>query len=81
MPKGTYVIDLSVNELMTRWFVIHSTLDVTLARNVGYKSIGHGFYLEDSTETDNRLYANLRCQHRDRREESGPRITVIGRSS
>ncbi len=37
---------------MTRWFVIHSTLDVTLARNVGYKSIGHGFYLEDATETD-----------------------------
>jgi hypothetical protein len=59
VPKGTYVIDSSVNESMTRWFVIHSTLDVTLARNVGYKSIGHGFYLEDATETDNRLYANL----------------------
>jgi hypothetical protein len=30
-----------------------------LARNVGYASIGHGFYLEDATETDNKLYSNL----------------------
>ena len=40
---------------MTRWFVIHSTLGVTLARNVGYKSIGHGYFLEDATEIDNKL--------------------------
>ena len=59
VPKDTYVIDSSINESMTRWVVIHSTLGVTLARNVGYRSIGHGFYLEDSTETDNKLYANL----------------------
>ena len=32
---------------------------VTLARNVGYKSIGHGFYLEDGTEIDNRLLSNI----------------------
>ena len=30
-----------------------------LARNVGYKSIGHGFYLEDGTETDNKFHSNI----------------------
>lgn len=58
-PANTYVKDSVVNESMTRWFVIHSTLDVTLARNVGYKSIGHGFYLEDGTETGNKFYSNI----------------------
>ena len=44
---------------MTRWITLHGTQNVLLARNVGYKSIGHGFYLEDGTETDNRLYSNI----------------------
>ena len=59
VPADTYVIDSAVNESMTRWFVIHSTLGVTLARNVGWKSIGHGYFLEDATETDNKLYSNI----------------------
>ena len=59
VPADTYVIDSSINESMTRWIVLHSTQGVTLARNVGYKSIGHGFFLEDGTETDNKLYANI----------------------
>jgi cell migration-inducing and hyaluronan-binding protein len=58
-PNNVYVKDSSVNESMTRWYVVHSTQGVTLARNVGYKSIGHGYYLEDGTETDNKLYSNL----------------------
>ena len=58
-PANTYVKDLSINELMTRWIVLHSTLGVTVQRNVGYKSIGHGFYLEDGTETDNKFYSNI----------------------
>jgi hypothetical protein len=44
---------------MTRWMTVHATHGVSLARNVGYLSIGHGFYLEDATETDIKLYANL----------------------
>jgi hypothetical protein len=55
----TYIKDSSVNESMTRWFVLHSTQGVSLARNVGYKSIGHGYYLEDGTETDNNFYSNI----------------------
>jgi cell migration-inducing and hyaluronan-binding protein len=58
-PPGTFVKDSSVNESMTRWYVVHSTRGVTLARNVGWKSIGHGYYLEDATETDNNFYSNI----------------------
>jgi cell migration-inducing and hyaluronan-binding protein len=55
----SYVKDSTINESMTRWLVIHSTQNVTAARNVGYKSIGHGYYLEDGTETDNKFYSNI----------------------
>ena len=58
-PPDTFVKDSSINESMTRWIVLHSTLGVTVPRNVGYKSIGHGFYLEDGTETDNKFYSNI----------------------
>jgi hypothetical protein len=58
-PANTYVKDSSVWDSMTRWITIHATQNVTLARNVGYKSIGHGFYLEDGTEADNVLNTNL----------------------
>ncbi|HZP44207.1 MAG TPA: G8 domain-containing protein [Candidatus Binataceae bacterium] len=55
----TFVKDCSIHDSMTRWITIHATQGVLLARNVGYLSIGHGFYLEDGTETDNKLYSNL----------------------
>jgi hypothetical protein len=58
-PPSTYVLDSSIWDSMTRWIVLHGTQDVTLARNVGYKSIGHGFYLEDGTEINNSLLGNL----------------------
>ena len=55
----TFLKDNSVWDSMTRWYTLHATQGVTLARNVGYLSIGHGYYLEDATETDNKLYANI----------------------
>jgi hypothetical protein len=58
-PPVTFVEDSSVWDSMTRWMVLHASQGVTLARNVGYKSIGHGYYLEDATETDNKFYSNL----------------------
>ena len=59
VPTDTFIKDSSINESMTRWIVLHSTQGVLLQRNVGYKSIGHGFYLESGTETDNKFYSNL----------------------
>ncbi|MBO0733781.1 MAG: hypothetical protein J2P49_05575, partial [Methylocapsa sp.] len=58
-PPDTFVKDSSINESMTRWITVHGTQDLALARNVGYLSIGHGFYLEDAVETDNKFYSNL----------------------
>ena len=58
-PKDTFVKDCSIRDSMTRWIVLHGTHDVTIARNVGYKSIGHGFYLEDGTEINNAFLGNL----------------------
>ncbi len=59
VPASTFVTDSSVWDSMTRWITLHGTQGVLLARNVGYKSIGHGYYLEDGTETGNKLYSNL----------------------
>ena len=58
-PNRTYIKDSAVNDSMTRWYVLHSTQGVTLQRNVGFKSIGHGYYLEDGTETDNNFYSDI----------------------
>ena len=51
--------DSSIDESMTRWIAVHGTQGATLARNVAYLSIKAGFYLEDATETDNKLYSDL----------------------
>ena len=58
-PPITFVKDCSIHDSMTRWITIHGTQGVLLARNVGYLSIGHGFYLEDATEINNKLYSNI----------------------
>ncbi len=58
-PPDTFVKDCSVHDSMTRFITVHATQGVLLARNVGYMSIGHGFYLEDGTEINNKLYSNI----------------------
>ena len=59
VPPNTFVSDSSIWDSMNRWVVLHGVQGITLQRDVGYLSIGHGFYLEDATETDNKLYGNL----------------------
>jgi hypothetical protein len=59
VPNETYIKDSSVSESMTRWYVLHSTQSVLFQRNIGWKSIGHGYYLEDGTEADNKFYGNI----------------------
>ncbi|MBI4382196.1 MAG: G8 domain-containing protein [candidate division NC10 bacterium] len=58
-PPSTFVMDSSVNESMTRWYVVHGTHGVTVARTVGYLSIGHGYYIEDGSEINNRFLSNI----------------------
>ena len=54
-----YLKDCSIWDSMTRWVTLHATEGMYLARNVGFKSIGHGYYLEDATEVNNKLYSNI----------------------
>ncbi|MGH7065728.1 MAG: hypothetical protein ACREET_16770, partial [Stellaceae bacterium] len=59
VPPDTFVKDSSVNVSNTRWYVVHDTQGVTFQRDVGWESIGHGYYLEDGTEADNNFYSDI----------------------
>jgi len=54
-----FVKDCSIWDSMDRFVVVHGTHGVTLARNVGYLSFGHAYYLEDGAEIENLLCNNL----------------------
>ena len=57
--RGSTVVGNSIWGSHNRWLTIHGT-DYLVARdNVGYQSIGHGFFLEDGTEVFNVLDRNL----------------------
>jgi hypothetical protein len=45
-----------------RWLTIHGTNYLVVRDCVGYRSIGHGFFLEDGTEVNNVLDRNLAVQ-------------------
>ena len=57
--RGSYVQGASIWDSANRWVVIHGTNYVVARDNVGYKSKGHGFYLEDGTEVYNVIDRNL----------------------
>ncbi|MFI5394194.1 MAG: G8 domain-containing protein [Candidatus Binatia bacterium] len=59
-----FVKDSSVWDSMTRFVVVHGTHDVTVARNVGYLSVGDAYYLEDGSEINNKLCHNLGVEAR-----------------
>lgn len=54
-----FVKDSALWDSMTRFVVLHGSHDVTVARNVGYLSLGHGYYIEDGSEIGNKLCHNL----------------------
>jgi hypothetical protein len=57
--RGSSVVGNSIWDSHNRWLTIHGT-DYLVARdNVGYRSVGHGFFLEDGTEVYNVLDRNL----------------------
>ncbi|MBK6769796.1 MAG: G8 domain-containing protein [Ardenticatenales bacterium] len=66
---NAFVTDSAITESHNRFVVLHGTHDVTLARNVGYLSVGHGFFLEDGSEINNLLCYNLGISARGALEE------------
>ena len=57
--RGSSVIGASIWDSENRWLVIHGTNYLVARDCIGYKSTGHGFFLEDGTETFNILDHNL----------------------
>ncbi len=57
--RGSSVVGNSIWDSGNRWLTIHGTNYLVARDNVGYKSAGHGFFLEDGTEVFNILDRNL----------------------
>jgi hypothetical protein len=57
--RGSYVLGASIWDSHNRWLTIHGTNYLVVRDCVGYKSVGHGFFLEDGTEVFNVLDRNL----------------------
>jgi hypothetical protein len=60
--RGASVIGASIWDSGNRWITIHGTDYLVVRDCVGYKSMGHGFFLEDGTEVFNVLDRNLAIQ-------------------
>src|SRR5262249_22258318 len=60
--RGTSVIGASIWDSANRWIPIHGTNYLVVRDCVGYRSVGHGFFLEDGTEVFNVLDHNLAVQ-------------------
>lgn len=57
--RGSSVVGNAIWDSQNRWVTIHGTDYLVVRDNVGYKSVGHGFFLEDGTETYNVIDRNL----------------------
>jgi G8 domain len=60
--RGSSVVGASIWDSGNRWLTIHGTNSLVVRDCVGYRSIGHGFFLEDGTEVENILDGNLAVQ-------------------
>lgn len=57
--RGSSVIGASIWDSHNRFVTIHGTNYMVIRDCVGYKSVGHGFFMEDATEVYNLLENNL----------------------
>ncbi|MEZ6141665.1 MAG: G8 domain-containing protein [Zavarzinella sp.] len=57
--RGSSIVGASIWDSDNRWVTIHGTEYLVVRDCVGWKSIGHGFFLEDGTEVYNILDRNL----------------------
>lgn len=57
--RGSSIVGSSIWDSGNRWVTIHGTSYLVVRDNVGYGSVGHGFFLEDGTEVYNVLDRNL----------------------
>ena len=60
--RGSQVKGVAIVDSHNRWVTVHGTQYLVVRDCVGYKSVGHGFFLEDATEAYNLLDRNLGVQ-------------------
>jgi hypothetical protein len=60
--RGSSIVGASIHDSHNRWLTIHGTNYLVVRDCVGYRSVGHGFFLEDGTEVYNVLDRNLAVQ-------------------
>ncbi|MEM7306427.1 MAG: G8 domain-containing protein [Planctomycetota bacterium] len=60
--RGSSVIGASIWDSDNRWVTIHGTEYLVVEDCIGYRSLGHGYYLENGTEVFNSLDRNLAIQ-------------------
>lgn len=57
--RGSSVVGASIWDSHNRWLTIHGTNYLIVRDCIGFRSIGHGYFLEDGTEVYNVLDHNL----------------------
>src|SRR5262245_6158251 len=62
--RGSSVVGASIWDSHNRWLTIHGTNYLVVRDCVGYRSVGHGYFLEDGTEIYNVLDHNLAVEAR-----------------
>ncbi|MHA3774322.1 G8 domain-containing protein [Verrucomicrobiota bacterium sgz303538] len=60
--RGSGVIGAAIVDSHNRWVTIHGTQYLLVRDCVGYRGVGHGFFMEDGTEVFNLLDRNLGVQ-------------------
>ncbi len=60
--RGSQVLGAAIVDSHNRWITIHGTEYLLVRDCVGYRSVGHGYFLEDGTEVYNLLDRNLGVQ-------------------
>jgi len=60
--RGSGVIGAAIVDSHNRWVTIHGAQYLLVRDCVGYRSVGHGFFMEDGTEVFNLLDRNLGVQ-------------------
>lgn len=60
--RGSSIVGAAIVDSHNRWVTIHGTQYLVVRDCVGFKSVGHGFFLEDATEEYNLLDRNLAVQ-------------------
>ncbi len=62
--RGSGVTGAAIVDSGNRWVTLHGSQFLVVRDCVGYRSVGHGFFLEDGTEVFNLLDRNLGVQAR-----------------